>query len=140
MIEILIIIFCSLSGLLNSTEDLLKDKYHESIFRNFKHNWFSIDSWKNKYINRDPELGRIYYNILGCKIRKPVQFTDWWHFSKMLHLVLLFISMILCTYLEFDFKSFLIIFIAGCFRNISFSIGYNKLFLDFKSPFYWRKN
>jgi hypothetical protein len=129
MIEFLIIIFCILSGLLNSTEDLLKDKYYESIFINFKHSWFAIDSWKNKYINRDPALGRIYYNVLGHRVRKPVQFTDWWHFSKMSHLILLFLSMFLCTYLEFNFKNFILIFISGCLRNISFSIGYNKLFL-----------
>lgn len=128
MIEFLIIIFCSISGLLNSTEDLIKDKYHESIFKKINHIWFSIDSWRNKYVNRDPALGRIYYNILGYRIRKPVQFTDWWHFSKMLHLTLLFTSMVLCTYLEFGIVSFIVIFIAGCFRNIAFSFGYKTLF------------
>jgi len=128
IIPILIIILCILSGLLNSTEDLIKDKYHESIFTKIPHPWFYIDSWKNKYKDRDVSKGRTKIKILSIQITKPVQFTDWWHFSKMLHLTFLFISMILCTLLTPGLQSFTIILLAGTLRNLSFSFGYNHLF------------
>lgn len=128
LIVILIFVLCFLSGLLNSTEDLLKDKYHESIFKNFKHIWFSYDSWKNKYVNRDPKFGRVMWNILGIKIIKPVQFTDWWHFSKMLSLTFLFMSMLLSSTLGLTIGSTIVIITAGLIRNLGFVLGYTKLF------------
>jgi len=128
MIEILIILFCFVSGLLNSTEDLLKDKYYQSVFKDFNHIWFSEDSWKNKYISRDPKFGRVKINLFGLSFNKPVQLTDWWHFSKMLSLSLLFLSMTFAIFLEWSLNSFLVVFLAGCLRNVGFSLGYYKLF------------
>jgi hypothetical protein len=128
MIEILIILFCFISGLLNSTEDLFKDKYYQSIFRDSNHVWFSYDSWKNKYVNRDSKQGRVKIKLFGYEFIKPVQFTDWWHFSKMLNLTLLFVSMLLSISLEMNFLSVIVIVAAGCLRNVGFTLGYTKLF------------
>jgi hypothetical protein len=128
MTILILLILCFLSGLLNSTEDLIKDKYYESIFSKINHSWFSVDSWKNKYIDRDVSKGRKKIKIFNFEIIKPVQITDWWHFSKMLNLTFLFLGMFICTKFEFNFQTFILIFVSGCIRNIGFSLGYNTLF------------
>jgi len=126
----IIFILCFISGLLNSTEDLIKDKYHQSIFKKFKHIWFSYDSWKNKYVNRDPKQGRVKFNVLGIQIIKPVQLTDWWHFSKMMNLICLFSAMLIASNLDFNFWTIVTIIIAGIVRNLGFMWGYKTLFYE----------
>lgn len=132
MTSIIVFLLCFLSGLLNSTEDLIKDKWYQSIFRNFKHVWFWQDSWKNKYVDRDPKLGRVKINLILFKIVKPVQLTDWWHFSKMLNLTFLFLAMLFCLNLEFDFWGVITVVIAGLLRNVGFVLGYENIFFTEK--------
>jgi hypothetical protein len=131
IILITILILCIISGLLNATEDIITHKYEQSVFSKFNHIWFSKDSWKNKYINRDFKMGRIKWNILGISFNKPVQLTDWWHFSKMLSLTCYFIGIFLS--LQIDKISFygalLFVLFYGVARNISFRIFYHHILL-----------
>jgi len=128
----LIIILCCVSGMLNASEDLIKDKHEKSIFSSFKSTFFAKDSWLNKYNNRVYCQGRVKWNILGFKFNKPVQLTDWWHFSKMLSLTCYFVSIGLALYSTQYYSLTMSMFwglIAGCLRNVTFSLFYNHLFI-----------
>jgi hypothetical protein len=128
---ITILILCIVSGGLNATEDIIQHKYEKSIFTEFKGIWFSQDSWKNKYVDRDFRNGRIKWSILGFKFNKPVQLTDWWHFSKMLSLTCYFTGILIS--LQIDkinfYESLIYVLFFGVSRNISFRIFYHHILL-----------
>ncbi len=136
----MIIILCIISGALNASEDMIKDKWHESSFANpywtsrsskLKY-WFIADSWKNKYKFREPNYGRLKWKVLGLSFNKPVQLTDWWHFSKMLSLSCYFTAILLALYSKNNYSLIDSVFIAlnaSIARNLAFSLFYNKVLI-----------
>lgn len=85
---ILVIIFWMLAAVCNALMDISAHKFESSIF---SHKdpfiWDAKVSWKNKYNNRDPELGRRRW-FYGLIVLHPA-FTDAWHFAKSLMIVLI---------------------------------------------------
>lgn len=81
-------LYLAFGAMCNAVMDTCKHHFWTSIFNNYsKRNdrWYNAEkSWRNKYIKGDPNRGRVTWMILGFKINKPVQFTDAWHFAKML--------------------------------------------------------
>ena len=75
--------------------------YSTSKLKKFKNTffWDGENSWKNKYINGDPKLGRVKW-FFG--MTKPVQITDAFHLFKTLMIINICLSII-----SFD-KSFLL--------------------------------
>jgi hypothetical protein len=119
-----------ISGALNASEDIIKDKWHISIFRNFERfKWFKYDSWKNKYtFEKNKIIDRVKWDFILFKINKPVQLTDWWHFSKMIRLIFMFSAIGIASTLSLNVnQAILLVIICGTLRNIIFSFFYNKL-------------
>lgn len=78
------LIFIALAAICNGIGETSLHHYSISILP--KGNWWDgTTSWKNKFIKRDPNQGRT--NV-------PVQFTDCFHFFKLLMLIFIFISIL----------------------------------------------
>lgn len=83
------IILMFIAALCNAIMDKVDHHFSKSIFNRIKSPkwrlWFNEnDGWKNKYVDRDPNKGRVKWKIFGIEFNKPVQLTDAWHFFKML--------------------------------------------------------
>lgn len=136
----LIILFIII-GALNASEDKIMFHWHKSIFKKIDEFWkvkfnskfyfrhfFSEDAWRNKYIQRHYENG--IRKIFTFKIHPA--FTDWFHFSKSLRLILECISFIIICTISIPCPHYilaLIAFIIGLFilRNLSFNLFFNKI-------------
>lgn len=127
------LIFIMLAAKYNAVMDTCNHHYHRSIFDNkgFKrYFWDGTISWKNKYIMGNPALGRKFI---------PVQFTDAFHFFKMLMIVAICASII-----TFDAENLLLIsdnkyfnftialIIYGTVWNTTFSLFYNYILIKRK--------
>ena len=93
----LLIVFAAIS---KSIMDIIEFKFSESIFSSTKDkkwlNWFNpIDSWKNKYKNRDPKQGPAFFGSTTFF----VWITDAWHFFQMIMLS----SFIMCIVLSLNY-------------------------------------
>jgi hypothetical protein len=92
--------------------------------------WDGEISWKNKYINGDPKLGRVrwYFGLV-----KPVQLTDAFHLFKSL--MIIFLSLSITTFdigffsiSEYSLISFpLVVLLYGFLWNTTFSLFYDKI-------------
>jgi hypothetical protein len=80
-----------LAALCNRVMDTLKDHFADSIFRNLPaYFWDANQSWKNKFVDRDPRKERTHwllfaiprFNFVGIKVVKPAIISDAWHLSK----------------------------------------------------------
>ncbi len=89
--------------------------------------WWNLkEGWKNKYVNRDPSRGR---HKLSLGVLYPVQFTDAWHFFKMLMIFSMIGAVVSYNYywLNIDDSVFIIPILAhfviyGVWWNVSWSI------------------
>lgn len=123
ILTILSAIFIVLAAISNSIMDKPLHHWDKSIFSNITKNkdwWYSPDSWKNKYVDGDPEKGRVKW--LGGIMNKPVQLTDSWHFFKML--MIIFICLAISMHSNFIHPAIDWI-IYGLLWNGSFSLLYN---------------
>lgn len=135
-----------LSAICCSIMDICVHKFKISIFNNitnkFWHQWFDGEnSWKNKYIDRNPKNGFVKIKLLKISnfnliINKPVQLSDAWHFFKMLFVCFFIMSIILEGVFMFNSKKlidnqflyFSIKYIIyGILWNIFFSLFYNRI-------------
>ena len=138
---ILILLFFAMAAICNSVMDTLDHHYSSSIFAKFKNGlwWNAFEGWRNKYVGRDPKKGR---RKLIWNINYPVQWTDAWHFFKMLMIIFAAISVVLAVtspytlYLinfgndwNYLLNSLLHISILGLTWNLTFSLFYNKLLI-----------
>lgn len=87
------------AGISNSVMDVIQFYQPVNIFtRNgFNEKLFGEKWWKNKYINQQEHLGR---RKLFWKFVIPVQFTEPWHFSKMIMIILLSVFTSLMCYIS----------------------------------------
>jgi len=91
---IISLILIGYAATFNASMDQLKHHYNNSFAKKWEWNeqyWNPALSWRNKYIDQDPEKGRIKINILFFRIQKPVFFTDGWHLLKALMLLSFFL-------------------------------------------------
>lgn len=75
------LIYLFLAGVCNGLMDIVKDKFDESVFKNFNRKfWDGKTSDRNKYVLGDSTRGRkkFFFNLIPI----PVVFTDAWHFFK----------------------------------------------------------
>jgi hypothetical protein len=79
------------AALCNRVMDTLKDHFADSAFKNMNPlYWDANQSWKNKFVDRDPRKERSYwllfpvarFNFVGIKVVKPAIITDAWHLFK----------------------------------------------------------
>ena len=86
IVSIILIVFAAFC---NAVMDKTDHHFSTSIFNRIKSKkwrlWFNEnEGWKNKYVDRDFNKGRVKWQIFGILFNKPVQLTDAWHFFKML--------------------------------------------------------
>src|SRR6056297_590525 len=87
-ISVLLII----SGVSNAIMDTIKFKYSRSIFSTLNNQrWYEPSSWKNKYKNRNPEMGEAFWGSTTIF----VFLTNAWHFFQMIWRVSFTLSVVL---------------------------------------------
>jgi hypothetical protein len=123
-------LFIILASVCNSIMDTSNHHFHKSIFNtpNLNAYWWNGEiSWKNKYIDKNPTLGRT---------GTLVQFTDAFHFFKMLMIVFVCLSIITfekcnvvynCQYNKFSFLILLAVY--GVIWNTTFSLFYKYVLI-----------
>lgn len=125
------IILYILSGICDAIMDTIKDHFSISIFSKLNEQyWNPIISWRNKYVNGDPQKGFIKITILGVKFTKHVAFTDAWHLFKSIREVLIGLAITSGIYfgLHFNFLySVIFLIVLGVLRNVFFSLFYDKI-------------
>ncbi len=120
--------FWIIAAICNAVLDITNHKFYLSIFTNEK-TWNPDVSWRNKYIEGDPENGRVVWFRLGAiKVIKPVQITDGFHFVKML--MIMFACASIVSYRSFGWELDLVFFVFyGVMWNITFSLFYDKVLI-----------
>lgn len=92
--------------------------------------WWS-HNWTAKYVGGDPANGRVKWKIGPIVVNKPVQFTDGWHFSKMVFVIANICAVIVAWVLKREltlFQAGLMLVGLGTLWNVTFSLFYNKIF------------
>ncbi len=124
-------IFLILASTCNAIMDTSVHHYDSSIFTNYNMLWWDgAISWKNKYVDGDPEKGRIKW-FFG--INKPVQLTDAFHFFKMFMIIFICLAIVCGVFsnLEREWYVFLLLFIGyGITWNVVFSRFYDKILIS----------
>ena len=131
---ILTFLFILLASICNATMDKVDHHYFKSVFRHFKNKlwWNGDEGWRNKYVDRDPNKGRVKW--LWGLINKPVQLTDSWHFFKML-MIIFNCSAIVCA-LRHDtsapvyawYGCITLLILYGTVWNLTFTLFYHRIF------------
>lgn len=88
-------LFLGLAAMSNASMDTLVHHYSYSFAAEYKLDrqfWDPAISWKNKYVNNNPDKGRIKIDLLLFEIDKPVILTDGWHLLKGIMLAFIFFS------------------------------------------------
>lgn len=125
------LLFFVLAAIANSVMDTSVHHYSTSKFKTLdRFFWDGEISWKNKYINGDPKLGRVrwYFGLV-----KPVQLTDAFHLFKSLMIILLSLSITtfdigFFSISEYSLISFpLVVLLYGFLWNTTFSLFYDKI-------------
>lgn len=131
-----------LAAMFNAIMDTTDHHFKLSIFDRIKNPWWRLwfnenQSWKNKYVDRDPKKGLVKWSLLGFKFNKPVQISDSWHFFKML--MIFSICMIPALdvidggiyYFEFPFWSnFMNIILHWTILGTIWNLTFNRLFYN----------
>jgi len=121
MISIILII---LAGLFNAAMDILKNKYHNSIFKKYKNKqWIDPTiSWKNKWKNENP----IYGNKFFLSSTLFVFITDLWHLFKTLMIISICLSIVFYNPI---FKWYIDVFIFYLGFTLTFELFYSKILI-----------
>jgi len=120
MISLILVI---ISGMCNAIVDTISFKYYISIFSKLNPKFWNPEiSWKNKYVDSNVTKGR---KKLLWKINYPVQITDAWHLFKTLGIFLYIFAIVF--YSPLTSSLLLDVLLLGCFRNLGFSLLFNKL-------------
>jgi len=126
------ILYYCFSGAMDAIMDTLKDHFSISVFKNLNPQfWNPSVSWKNKYIDGDPNKGHRKIKVLGITFNYPDALSDAWHISKILREgfnILAIVSALIIPHVDFTiFGALIFITVAGIFRNWSFNLFYNHL-------------
>ncbi len=128
------LVLWGLAAACNAVMDTLSHHYYQSIFSGLKNSyWNPADSWKNKYIDRDPKRGMRKIWLFDY----PTFLTDGWHLFKSLMIFclcgsasILYVGsreyLLLAT--EFPIITGAVLFVSlGTLWNIIFSLFYNRI-------------
>lgn len=135
---IFITLLVVLAAICDAIMDTLWHHYGDSVFKNLNLQfWNPKISWKNKYIDNNPNKGRKKWKILGFEFNKPVQISDGWHIFKTIKIILL-ISVITLAYFVIPLETSLNIIVKfvilltglGVIRNSVFSLFYERLLVN----------
>jgi hypothetical protein len=86
------LLFLALAAVCNAVMDKSVHHYPISKLKKLNPNfWNGEISWRNKYVNGDPKLGRVKWYF---GFNKPVQLTDAFHMFKMLMIINICVSII----------------------------------------------
>ena len=115
------IILMIIAGVFNATMDVLKVRYKTSIFSKWKNQqWINPElSWTNKWKSKSKMGDKIMSTVL-------VWTTDMWHFSKMLMLVCISLSIVFYVPI---FSFWLDALILYCVFTISFELFFSKVLI-----------
>lgn len=158
-----IIIFVILAACSNAIMDTIKHHWSKSIFsftkrgtkfREWLWKYFHQLSWQLAYVWMERATGlpvneslfpysgkykifgpKIWFTILGIKIKKPPQLIDGWHFFKSLMIMLVLLPYALWdqVIVIYDWNQWLLDwFTLGMAWNISFNFFYNKVLIKKK--------
>ena len=118
------LILIALAGICNAIMDVLKTKYNNSIFLNWRNQtWFKPSlSWRNKWRNGDPSQGPKFFGSTTFL----VFLTDFWHLSKFCMLMLISLALV---FREPMFAWYIDFFIYYCTFTIIFEIFYSKVLI-----------
>lgn len=130
------IIFWILAAVCCAVMDTLVHHFDFSIFFPYLNHskrcywWNPGLSWKNKYIDQDPEKGKIkwFWGLMD----KPAFLTDGWHLFKSLMIVFICLSIAFADgiYSNPKWYSYIVIVVVfGTFWNLIFNLFYNKILL-----------
>ena len=124
------LIFWCLAAACCAVMDTLQHHFDSSVFfpslKNSKrvYWWNPFLSWRNKYINQNPEKG------LRKWLWFDVPFTDGWHTFKSLMIVFICISV--ATFEPLIDSPIINIIIYGTAWNVIFNLFYNKILIKKK--------
>ena len=128
-----IILYC-LSGICDAIMDTCSDHYSISILKKMNPNiWNKNISWVNKYNDDNPANGLKKIKFFGFEVNYPVQFTDAWHFFKMVKEGLNILAIIVAISININFSALFILgyfIILSVLRNVCFNLFYNKILLN----------
>lgn len=148
-ILILGVLFIMLEAISNAVMDTVDHHQGQSIFPKTLW-WNNNKGWLNKYNNRDVKQGRVQWKWVSSvtfgrfSMNKPVQFTDSWHFFKMIGITSYILSAVtlpslglifdICTLTWYEFIIYALVWVSvlGIIRNSTFTLCYHKLFLKSK--------
>lgn len=126
-------LFFILAAIANAVMDNVSHHPSLSILKNVWGGWWVRD-WRSKYYDcneqgyGEPECGRIKWSIFGIWFTAPVQFIDGWHFSKMIMIVFIAISVTSTCFIQLEiFHGIAYFVVLGLSWNIAFNLFYNKL-------------
>ncbi len=115
------IIYTILTALVMASWEKTMHHFEKSIFWKWGRFFNANESWKNKYINRDPAQGlKPLYKYAGAL----VTFTDYYHIAKN---VVLILAMRIGSTLPAPIKWYEILALWAIY-TATFSLGWNYLF------------
>lgn len=115
------IILMVLAGIFNATMDVLKVRFKNSIFSDWKYqNWINPSlSWHNKWKSKS-KFGDL---IMSTAL---VWLTDMWHLMKMLMLACISLAIVFYSPI---YKWWVDIFIMYCAFTMTFELFFSKIFI-----------
>jgi len=141
------VLFIVLASICNAVMDVCSHHFTKSIFTTSKKKIFGVNkhewwrwwnasySWRNKYVNDDPDYGR--RKLGNTELNYPVQLTDAWHFFKTLMIVFIVLAIVFYTghfyakYRDLGLSPQLAligeIIFYGASWNVFFSLFYKKI-------------
>jgi len=127
--------FLALAAICNALIDVISFHFYQSIFstRN-QYIWNPTYSWRSKYIDGNPDKGRIKWHIWSFYFNKPLFFCDAWHRYKSLMIICLCLSIVTFQSLEYQLlsgclDSLLYAGVYGTLWNMIFNLFYNRVFV-----------
>lgn len=138
-------LFIAIAAICSAAIDVLKFFFEITIFNRpqsekkiFGFRWndfFGSGSWRNKYINRDPDQPIKYFKILFIEI-DSTPFSDGFHFAKLIQLTSFALAIIsfgilsvsISNFFEMNYASWPIYYL---FIFISFGIEWQIVFSNF---------
>lgn len=131
---ILSILLFSLAAICNAMMDVIS--FHWYSFRwedRVNPQWWNpFVSWRNKYIDGDPDKGLKFHFFF----RWAANFLDAWHLFKMIQIILITLSIItfpfanqICLFDTFLWNQLAWLCIFGLAWNIPFNLFFHKIFV-----------
>jgi hypothetical protein len=122
------IIFIIIAAICNAIMDVLSHQYDASIFTKYNNPqyWDARISWRNKYNEGFPHLGRVKSKFLGIKFNKHVALTDAWHLFKTIMVISICLAIVNYQYINWIY-SVVELCLLGITWNFVFVLFYKEI-------------